>query len=474
MIVRTIESGWNDMDQLRLPPQQVEAEAAILGGLLLDSTAYDRVGDLLAANDFYRHEYRLIFSTIAALVNAGKPADVVTVAVELQRQGEGTGIDMAMLNELAQFVPSTANLRRYAELVRDSSLRRKLIAVSDVVASSAFDPKGKSAAMLMDEAAQMLVGMSPEAKVDEWEAIDASLLVEMDRIQARAEGTVTAADDEVIPTHISALDELLDGGLRAGQLIIIGARPGMGKSALGDTIGLNVAIREHISVGKFSMEMQNREGAQRALASVGHVPLHALRRPERMTDFDWGRLVEGVEGLRGVPFYSNEQAGLNISQIRSKARALAKSKGLGLLVVDYLQLMSGTDPKAPRTYQLEEASRGLKALAKELRIPVIALAQVNRSVEKELNPMPRMSDLKDCGAIEQDADVILFLHRPGVANPGEDEWKDYAKGHVAKHRGGRTGYVDLLYVGENTRFGDWPSTRPLPISRVQPKAGGLR
>lgn len=475
MNARAIEFTSGEMTQLRLPPQQPEAEASILGSLLLDNTGYDRVVDLLSADDFYKPEYQFVFRSIVALLNAGKPADVVTVAAELQRQSPVAGADMALLNELAQFVPSPAHLRRYAELVRECSLRRKLIATSGLIASSAFDPQGKSAEGLLDEAVQMLIGMNPESRAAEWEAIDASLVVELDRIQARADGAPVPTDNDVIPTGIHALDEMLDGGLRPGQLIIIGARPGMGKSAIADTIGLNVAMKLQLAVGKFSMEMQNREGAQRALASVGHVPLQALRRPERMRDADWRRLVDGVEALRGAPFYSNERGGLNINQIRAQARRLSKSKGLSLMVVDYLQLMSGTDPKAPRTYQLEEASRGLKALAKELRIPVIALAQVNRGVEREANPMPRMSDLKDCGAIEQDADVILFLHRQEVTNASDDQqWRDYAKGYVAKQRGGRTGYVHLLYSGENTRFADWPTGRPLPADRPQPHVRGLR
>jgi replicative DNA helicase len=226
-----------------------------------------------------------------------------------------------------------------------------------------------------------------------------------------------------------------------------------------------------LPVGKFSMEMQNHEGGQRALSAVGRIPLHALRRPERMSNEQWSSLTGGIEKLRHIPFYSNERGGLNINQIRAKARALRRRHGLRLLLVDYLQLMSGTDARAPRTYQLEEASRGLKSLAKELGIPVIALVQVLRGVEKETDQMPRMSDIKDCGAIEQDADVILFLDRPIVAKPDlGDEWKHYARARVAKQRGGRTGNLDFMYVGENTRFLDWPRDMPAPKSQVLTKA----
>jgi replicative DNA helicase len=186
-----------------------------------------------------------------------------------------------------------------------------------------------------------------------------------------------------------------------------------------------------------------------------------------MSDDNWTRLTEAVETLRQIPFYSNQRGGLNINQLRAKARALQRKRGLRMLIVDYLQLMSGTDQRAPRTYQLEEASRGLKSLAKELAIPILCLAQVNRGVEKEVNQMPRLSDLKDSGAIEQDADVVLFLHRAIVTKPDlSDEWRPYAHAHVAKQRGGRTGYLDLMYVGENTRFMDWPHGTPIPTSQV--------
>jgi replicative DNA helicase len=214
--------------------------------------------------------------------------------------------------------------------------------------------------------------------------------------------------------------------------------------------------------------MPNQEGAQRAIASTGSIPLHALRRPQRMNDVHWSSLTTAVERLRQYPFYSNDRSGLNINQVRAKARALLRRYGLRLLVIDYFQLMAGTNPKLQRSQQLEEASRGLKGLAKELNIPVVVLAQVNRTVEKEANPMPRMSDLKDCGSLEQDADVILFLHRQWVHQPGSsDEWKHYAEGRIAKQRGGRTGGLDFGFDGQFTRYSPWPAGEPIPTSKVR-------
>jgi replicative DNA helicase len=455
--------------QLRIPPHSIEAESSVLGGLLLDNAAWDRVGDLLTDSDFYRYEHRLIFVAIGQLINATKPADIVTVFTQLEADGKGQEVGgLAYLNSLAQYVPSAGNIRRYAEVIRERSILRKLVAVSDEIATKAFNAQGTPVDVIVDEAMQKVLAISPDAAGDEWESMETMIVRELDMIQERADRSGNSRDADYMPTGLRDLDEILDGGMRPGQLIIVGARPGMGKSAIADTIGLHVAMNLELSVGKFSMEMQNREGGQRALSSIGRIPLHALRRPERMSNEDWSSLSRGVDRLRPIPFYSNERGGLNINQLRAKARALRRKFGLRLLTVDYLQLMSGTDSRAPRAYQLEEASRGLKSLAKELQIPVLCLAQVSRTVEKENDQMPRLSDLKDSGAIEQDADIVVFLHRAIVTKPNlGDEWKYYAKAHVAKQRGGRTGYIDLMYVGENTRFKDWPLDTPVPTNAVQ-------
>ena len=454
--------------QLRIPPHSVEAESGVLGGLLLSPAAWDRVGDLLTESDFYRYEHRLVFAAIAVLSNASKSVDVVTVWEHLKSIGKDDEVGgLPYLNSLAQYVPSASNIQTYAKIVRERSILRKLVSTCDEVATSAFNTQGRAVEAIVDEAMQKVMAIDPQASGDEWESMDSMVAAELDMIQARADGAGMTREADYIPTGLRDLDERLDGGMRPGQLIIIGARPGMGKSAIADTIGIHVARHLELAVGKFSMEMQNHEGGQRALAAAGRIPLHALRRPERMSDEHWSNLTRGVESLRHIPFYSNEKGGLNINQVRSKARALRRKHGLRLLIVDYLQLMSGTDSRAPRTYQLEEASRGLKSLAKELQIPVLALAQVNRGVEKETSQMPRLSDLKDCGSLEQDADVVIFIDRPIVTKPDlAEEWKYYAKALVAKQRGGRTGFLDFQYIGENTRFTDWPLDMPIPTSKV--------
>lgn len=457
----------DDRAQLRIPPQSIEAERAVLGGLLLDNAAWDRVGDLVADSDFYRHQHNLIFGACGALVNAGKPADVITVFEHLQRDGKGEEVGgLAYLNSLAQYMPSAANIRRYALIVRENAKRRQLVTVCDEIAGAAFNLEGRTVEALLDEAAQKVMAVNTESSEEEWEHIGTSVVKEIDRIQAAQDGNDESHRD-IVPTGIENLDNVLDGGMRGGNLIVVGARPGHGKTALADTIGRYCAGTLGLPVGKFSMEMQNQEGAQRALSAEGRIPLHALRRPQRMSDLHWQAFALAVEKLQQFPFYSNERAGLNINQLRAKARALRRRHGLRLLLVDYFQLMAGTDARLPRSQQLEEASRGLKGLAKELNIPVILLAQVLRTVEKEADPMPRMSDLKDCGSLEQDADVILFLDRPKVRTPGlGDEWKHYARGRVAKQRGGRTGDLNFDFDGQFTRYQAWPADVPIPTSKV--------
>jgi replicative DNA helicase len=460
----------NESSSLRVPPNSAEAETAVLGGLLLDGTAWDRIGDILAERDFFRTEHRVIFAAVASLANASKTTDPVSVFDQLQRFGQAEQAGgMAYLDALAQYRPSVGNLRRYAEIVRERSILRQLVTAADEIATKAFNPQGETVDSILDEAAQKVMGINPEAASDEWQSMQQMVVTELDMISDRESGTESDREPDYIPTGLSVLDGMLDGGLRPGQLVIVGARPGMGKSAIADTIGINVA-RQGLPVGKFSMEMQNHESGQRAISAVGKIPLHALRRPERMSNEHWSRLTNAVETLSQLPFFSNDRGGLNINQVRAKARALKRRHGLRLLVVDYLQLMSGTDSRAPRTYQLEEASRGLKALAKELGIPILALVQVNRGVEKETDPMPRLSDIKDCGSIEQDADVVVFLHRPIVASPDlSDDWRYYARARVAKQRGGRIGDLDLQYIGENTRFTDWPAGMAVPVNPVRVK-----
>ena len=460
---------------LRVPPHSIQAESNVLGGLLLDSgIAWDRVGDVLKAEDFYRHEHRLVFAAIAALCNANKPADVTTVLEQLERNGKADDAGgIAYLGRLANEVPNAANIRRYAEIVRERAVLRGLVAASDEIAAMAFAPEGKTIESLLDAAQSKVFALAEcrTAARDDWQDAEAGMVELIDRINAQAEGT---AAPDFTPTGLAELDERLNGGMRGGELIVIGARPRMGKTALALTIADHVAGQRK-PAGFFSMEMPKQQVYARQLSLRSHIHLSRLKRAERLKDYDWPAITESVESIRKLPFYVTDSGNLNINQIRARARGLARRHGqLGVLVVDYLGLMSGTDPKQPRVYQLEEATKGLKALAKELNVPVLLLAQVKRGVEERADQMPMLSDLRDSGSIEQDADIVVFVHREFVAKNGlADEWKYHAKLAVAKVRDGEPGQVDVMYIGENTRFMNWPEDQQLPSSAVRTaKKGG--
>jgi len=462
----------HDLASLRVPPHSIEAESSVLGALLLDNNAWDRVSDILLEADFYRHEHRLIFGAIGVLVNSNKGADVVTVFGHLQNQGtvEDAG-GLIYLNSLAQYVPSAANIRRYAEIVRERSVMRKLITTSDEIASSAFNPQGTTVEQLLDKAQGQLLAISESRRAgsqDEWTSMEEGVGKVMDRIQHLMDG----GQDEVIPTGLDELDRRLDGGMRPGDFVVIGARSGHGKSALSKTIGINVA-KAGYPVGEFSMEMAERKERQRMLSGLSGVHFSKLNHPERLNDFEWTCISNATEEMRRMHYDINDIGGMSIDQIRSRARSLHRKRGkLGLIIVDHLQLLKGSDPKAPRTYQLAEGSRGLKSLAKELGCAVIGLAQIKREVDKEVDPMPRVSDLADSGSIEQDADVILLFDRPFRRKPDlGPEWKNYTRGHLAKLRDGEPGYLNLFFEGEYSRFSSWPATMEVPTTLVRTGRG---
>ena len=463
----------HDVAQLRVPPHSIEGESSVLGGLMLDNRAWDLVGDTLAESDFYRYEHRLVYAAIGQLVNASKPADVITVYEHLQSQGKAEEIGgLTYLNSLSQYVPSASNIRRYAEIVRERSVLRKMISASDEIATSAFNTQGATVEQLLDKAQGQLLAISESRRagsLDEWTTMDEGIVQLMDRIQHLTDG----GKDNFIATGIANLDDRLDGGMRPGDFIVIGARSGHGKSALSKTIGVNVARAGH-AVGEFSMEMAKAKQHSRILSGISGVHLSKLNRPERINDYEWTRITEATDVMRTLAYDINDQGGMTIDQIRTRARSLKRKFGakLGLIIVDHLQLFKGTDPKAPRTYQLAEGSRGLKALAKELGCVVIGLAQINRTVDKEVDPMPRVSDLSDSGSIEQDADVIVLFDRPFRRKPElGDEWKHYTRANVAKVRDGAPGYIDLFFEGEYTRFTEWPVSMEVPSNTALVKSG---
>lgn len=438
--------------QLRVPPHSIEAESSVLGGLLLDNGAWDRVGDLLAEGDFYRYEHRLIYTAMAALINASRPADVITVFEQLQSQGkaEETG-GLAYLNALAQYVPSAGNIRRYAEIVRERAILRKLVAASDEIATNAFNPKGRPVATILDESEQKIFNIGEEGSRMKrgFQAMDTLVVDLLDRVQEMADNP---NDITGVPTGFYDLDRMT-AGLQPGDMVVLAARPSMGKTAFAINIAEHVALNEGLPVAVFSMEMGAAQLAVRIVGSIGRIDQGHLR-TGKLTDEEWPRLTEAIEKLRNISLHIDETAGLTASELRANARRLARQCGkLGLIVVDYLQLMSGSGGNDEnRATELGEISRGLKMLAKELGCPVIALSQLNRSVEQRPDKRPMMSDLRESGAIEQDADIIMFIYRDEYYTKDACKEPGVAEIIIAKQRNGPTGTVKLAFLKPLTRF----------------------
>ena len=440
--------------QLRIPPHSIEAESSVLGGLLLDNNAWDRVGDLLKDDDFYRYEHRLIFAAVRELVNASKPADVITVFERLQSIGKSEEVGgLAYLNSLAQFVPSASNIRRYAEIVRERGILRKLVTASDEIATNAFNTQGRPVDKILDEAEQKIFNIGEEGARNKqgFQAMETLVVDLLDRVQEMADNQ---NDVTGVPTGFYDLDRMTSG-LQAGDMIVLAARPSMGKTAFAINIAEHVALKEGLPVAVFSMEMGASQLAVRIVGSIGRIDQGHLR-TGNLTDDEWPRLAEAVEKLRTVSLHIDESPGLTPSELRANARRLARQCGkLGLIVVDYLQLMSGSSSAGGgdnRATELGEISRGLKMLAHELQCPVIALSQLNRSVEQRPDKRPMMSDLRESGAIEQDADIIMFIYRDEYYTKDACKEPGVAEIIIAKQRNGPTGTVKLAFLRNITKF----------------------
>jgi replicative DNA helicase len=445
------------VESLKLPPHSIEAEQSVLGGLLLENGAWDKIADLVADADFYRHDHRLIYRHITKLIEHGRPADVVTVAESLDNSAELANVGgLAYLGALAQNTPSAANIRRYAEIVRERAVMRKLAEVGSAIAESAFNPSGRSTAQLLDEAEKMVfeiaeAGAKGQQGFVEIQPLLTQVVERIDELYHREN------PDEVtgIPTGFRDLDEKTSG-LQPGDLVIVAGRPSMGKTAFSVNIGENVALQTSMPVAVFSMEMGGAQLAMRMLGSVGRLDQHKLR-TGRIPDEDWAKLTYAVGKLNDAPIFIDETPGLSALEVRARARRLHRQCGkLGLIIIDYLQLMAGSGNGENRATEISEISRSLKALAKELHVPVIALSQLNRSLEQRPNKRPVMSDLRESGAIEQDADVILFIYRDEVYNPDTPD-KGISEIIIGKQRNGPIGTVRMTFLGEYTRFENYAS-----------------
>ncbi len=448
------ESGDPQLLALKVPPHSIEAEQSLLGALLLDNQAFDRVADLVTGEDFYRDDHRRIWRHISKLVENGKPADVVTVSesIEASEDKDKTG-GPAYLGALAQNTPSALNIRRYAELVRERAVQRRLAQVATSIAEEALNSGGKDVGQLLDEAESKIFqiaesGARRNEGLLEIKPVLARVFEKIDHLYHRD----NPSDVTGVPTGFVDLDRMT-AGLQPGDLIIVAGRPSMGKTALALNIAEHVAVDNGLPVAIFSMEMSSTQLAMRMLGSISRVDQHKMR-TGRLNDKEWSDLSEAMGKLHETPIYIDEGGALTALEVRARARRLKRQYSkLGLIVIDYLQLMAASTQGENRATEISEISRSLKAMAKELDVPVVALSQLNRAVDQRPDRRPVMSDLRESGAIEQDADVIMFVYREVVYKPDlPEEQRGTAELIVGKQRNGPIGPVKLTFRGQHTRF----------------------
>lgn len=444
----------NVTQKIKLPPQSIEAEQAVLGGLMLDNQRWDQIADKLAASEFYRKEHRLIFGALQALCDENNPADVVTVSEWLEKndhlqQAGGLGY----LATLADNTPSAANILAYAEIVHEDAVRRKMIEIAGSITDLAYQPQGRDAAELLDKAEQEILNISDQGarRRGGFEPLSSLLTKTVDRIDElyRSDNAFTG-----IPTGYTDLDNMTLG-LQPADLVILAGRPSMGKTSLAMNIAENAAIGQKKKVGLFSLEMPSEQIAMRMLASLGRINSGKVR-SGKLDDEDWPRLTSAMTLLAEAPIFVDDTPAISVMELRSRARRLQREHGLDMIIIDYLQLMQGPEGNENRATEISNITRGLKAMAKELNIPVVALSQLNRSLEQRPDKRPIMSDLRESGAIEQDADVIFFIYRDEVYNEDSLD-KGIAEVIIGKQRNGPVGKVRLTFLGQYTKFENYSS-----------------
>jgi replicative DNA helicase len=448
--LRSADLLQTDTSALKVPPHSLQAEQAVLGGLMLDNSAWDTVADTVSEEDFYRRDHRLIFRAIAQLAEKNNPLDAVTLSewLEQNRLLDDVG-GLTALGRLAQNTPSAANIKAYAEIVRENSVMRQLIEVGNRIASSGFMPEGRDSGALLDHAEKLVFEIAEQGKRGKrgFTNIRTLLATAVDRIDmlSQQEDHITG-----VSTGFADLDNMT-AGLQPADLIIVAGRPSMGKTTLAVNFAENAAIKNQVPVGIFSMEMPGEHLALRMMSSLGHIDQHKIR-TGKLDDDDWPRLTSAVSLLDSAPIFIDDTPALTPVELRARARRLKREHDLGLIVIDYLQLMQGSGAsRENRATEISEISRNLKALAKELNVPVIALSQLNRSLEQRTDRRPVMSDLRESGAIEQDADVIIFIYRDEVYHE-DSPHKGLAEIIIGKQRNGPIGKVTLTFRGQFTRF----------------------
>lgn len=436
-------------DYLKVPPHSVEAEQAVIGGLLLDNRAWEDIGDRVSESDFYRGDHRLLFNAIRSLEEKSQPFDAVTLSEWLEKNGQLEDVGgMAYIGRLAKETPTAANIVAYADIVRERSVLRQLIAVGTDIAGSGFNTEGRGSRELVEIAEKRIYEIAEEDMRGRGGFRDIKELLtktveEIDYL-FQAEGNITG-----VPTGFDKFDDSTTG-LHAGELIIIAGRPSMGKTTFAMNIAENAAIGHKTPVAVFSMEMPGEQLAMRMISSLGRIDQHHVRTGQ-LTDEDWPRITSAVHMLSEAKLFIDDTPALSPGEVRARARRIKRQHGLGLVVLDYLQLMQVPGGGENRATEISEISRGLKAMAKELNVPVIALSQLNRSLEQRTDKRPIMSDLRESGAIEQDADLIVFIYRDEVYNEDSPD-KGMAEIIIAKQRNGPIGKSVLTFLGKYTKF----------------------
>lgn len=449
--------GDSQVAALKLPPHSVEAEQSLIGGLLIDNTAWDRIADVVHETDFYRDDHRRIFRHIGKLIQQGRPADVVTVyeSIEQSNEIDQTG-GLAYLGEIANATPSAANIRRYAEIVRERAVLRQLVTVGDEIAGNALNPAGRDVKQILDDAERRIfeiaeAGNRSNSGFVPIQPLLGEVVARMEMLLARD----SQSDITGLPTGFFDLDRMTSG-LQPGDMIVVAGRPSMGKTAFALNIAEHVGVELRQPVAIFSLEMSGPQLATRFLSSVGRLDQSKLR-SGRLTDDEWDRMTVALGKLHEAPIHIDETGAINSTDLRARARRLHRQFGrLGLIIIDYLQLMSSNGYGENRATEISEISRSIKALAKELQVPIIALSQLSRKVEERTDKRPLMSDLRESGAIEQDADIILMMYREEYYKKDTQD-KGMAEVIIGKHRNGPTGEVRLTFLGEYARFENYAS-----------------
>lgn len=431
----------------RVPPQNLDAEQSVLGSMMIDAEAVMKASEILKADDFYRDAHKIVFETIVDLVDKNEPIDVITVSEALRQSSNLDKVGgVAYVASLANIVPTAANVEYYAKIVSQKALLRTLINVSSKIANMGYSGE-EEAEDIIDEAERLIFDVAQRKTSKNFSSMHDILMETFDKIEYlyNNSGDVTG-----VPTGFMDLDRITSG-FQPSDMIIVAARPAMGKTSLVLNIAANAAIRHNVPVALFSLEMSKEQLVQRMLCSEAMIDQHKLRTGQ-LTDADWPKLTRAVGPLSQAPIFIDDSVGISIMELRAKCRRLKAEHGLGMIIIDYLQLMSGSKRSESRQQEISEISRSLKALARELSVPIIALSQLSRAVEQTADKKPNLSHLRESGAIEQDADMVSFIYREEYYYPDSSEKKGIAEIIIAKHRNGPVGSVEVGFLNEFTKF----------------------